>query len=181
MPVFQVVSGAQAMFMAMVADPETPPQGLTANMIYSINNWTSSTTLVGQNLSGNEFKFIVPAADTGSGTGTAFKYYLKATDANSNSSCMYNMGGSCGTLDATAKTNSWTVTSASSAGMTNSIKGRVMSGATGIDNAMVTLRGAGLTFNTTSATSGVAGTFTFSNIPTGMFRIEASAPGYSMG
>jgi len=183
MSVSQVVSGAQAMFMAMVADPETPPQGLIANMVYSTNNWTSSTTLVGQNLSGNDFKFIVPAADTGAGSGTAFKYYLKATDANSTpaSTCMYNMGMACGPADATAKTGSWTVTSVSSAGMTNSIKGKIMSGATGVDNAMVTLRGAGLTFNTTSATDGVAGTFTFSNIPTGMFRVEASAPGYSMG
>jgi hypothetical protein len=181
MPVFQVISGQQAMFMAQIADPETPPQSLTASLIYSTNNWTSSTTLTGQNMSGNEFKFLVPAADTGSGTGTAFKYYLKVTDANTNSSCMYNMGGPCGTADATAKTGSWTVASTSSAGMTNSIKGRVMSGATGIDNAMVTLRGAGLTFNTTSATDGVAGAFTFSNIPAGMFRIEASAPGYSLG
>ncbi|MDP2989274.1 MAG: lamin tail domain-containing protein, partial [Kiritimatiellota bacterium] len=181
MSVLQVISGSDFMIMAQMADPETPAQGLTANLIYSTDGGTTWLTLVGQYMT-QDFKFIIPSAATGSGTGVAFKYYLKATDADANARCMWNMGfGACGTTDATARSGAWTVNSTSSAGMTNTIKGKVMSGATGIDNANVTLRGAGLNFNTTSATDVVAGTFTFINIPAGMFRLEANAPGYSMG
>ena len=187
MPIAQVVSSETqaATVFAMMADAETPPTSLTPQLFYKTpsGDWTAVT---GQYVSGQPFKFTIPAAATGSGSGTAFIYYLKVTDGDSASACMYATGGPCGTNDATARAAGapWTVTSVSGGTWTNSIKGRVViSGTTtGIDNASVTLRGAGLTFVTNSATDGdTSGAFTFSNIPGGIFRVEALASGYLDG
>jgi hypothetical protein len=191
MPISQVPENTEISVFANMMDAETPPASLVANLIYSKNSGNSWTTLTGQYIPGNPepFKFIIPATEVGSGTGVAFIYYLKVTDGNNASACMWNMGfGVCGSDDATAKAGAWSVTRVSTTGWTNSIKGRIVifNTTTGINNAAVTLRGAGLTFNTITSpdqtvSPAVDGVFSFTNLPAGIFRIEASAPGYMPG
>lgn len=185
MPISQVISGQDMQVDAMIADPETPPVSIIAQLIYSTDNWVTPTTVTGTYVAGSPFKFIIPSAATGSGTGTAFKYYLKANDGNGGITCMSFAGtGSCGASDINAKNGSWTVASISNTGWNNTIKGQVKDSvtATGQNNVMVTLRGNGLTFSTTTTADGAtAGAFTFSNLPPGIFRVEASSPGFLDG
>ncbi len=183
MPVSQVPASTDAMIFADFMDSETPQNNLTGNLTYSTDNKaTWKTPLVGQYMAGSGFKFVIPAADVGTGVGTAFNYYLKVTDGNSTSTCMSaTTMGACGD-ESGPKAGSWAVARIDGSGWTNVIKGQVKSGGTGIDNVNVTLRGAGLTFNTATATDGATvGAFTFSGVPSGLFRVEAKAPGYLDG
>lgn len=184
MPISQVVEGQDVNISAMMSDAETPQNALVANLIYSKNGGTTWTTITGQYMAGQPFKFTIPAAEVGTGAGEAFRYYLKATDADGAYIYMWSPNNR-GANETTAKAGAFVVTRTSGGSWTNQLKGRVVIAGTdtGIDNVSITLRGGGgLTFNANSTTVGAAGgCFTFNQIPAGMFRVEASAPGYMMG
>ena len=100
---------------------------------------------------------VTTYTNTGLTTGTAYEYQVRALGATANS------GWSGSAIGVPGNT-----------GGTGNVSGRVASllGAVGISGARVTIGGA---FTTTTLADG---SFTFANLPTGSYQLQASATGY---
>jgi len=168
-PVASAFNNLSATLFARMGDQETSPDSLTAQLKYSTstspNYWLAVT---GSHIANNLFKFDVPTS--------TFRYYMKVADASSASKCLasgYSIGTDC-TSETAYQTNAWSV--AGRATGTGQISGTARTGATAVSGATVIAYGVGLSASTVTAADG---TFSFTTLPAGSYKIVVVAASYT--